>query len=109
MPKSSLDTVEFVMALEEEAFALSEPQLSLVKRIWLDGPDYFGWVPPDESGAWPERVLVLGREGNKVLFNAGPKDAFGVGCLSHERIVGNARVYPSLARALYAFTAHRCA
>jgi len=100
--------VEFLMALKKGAFSLTEPQFSLAKRIWVNEPSFFVWSPPDDSGSWPEKVLVVGCEGRKVLFNAGPKEAFGVGCLSETRTISNARVYPSLSRALHAFPAHVC-
>jgi hypothetical protein len=105
----SLDTVELVMALEEEGVLvdLSESQLALLKRVSCS-PRNYSWVPPDKVHVWPEKVLVIGRDGSKVLFHAGLANAFGVGCIGPDTIVGAARVYPSLSRALFAFTSHRC-
>jgi hypothetical protein len=105
----SLDTVELVMALEDEGglVDLSEPQLALLKRISCS-PRNFAWVPPDQSGAWAEKVRVIGRDGRKVLFHAGLPKAYGVGCMLPDKIIRGARVYPSLSRAMFAFSSHQC-
>jgi hypothetical protein len=104
----SLDTVELVMALEEGALAdLPQAEMATLKRISC-APRNFPWKAPDTRGAWPESVLVIGREGKKVLFHAGLPNAFGVGCVSAKEMIDNARVFPSLSRALFAFPAHHC-
>ena len=104
----SLDTVELVMALEDGALAdLSKAEMAALKRISC-APRNLPWKAPDTTGAWPQSVLVIGREGEKVLFHAGLPDAFGIGCVSAKKVIDNARVFPSLSRALFAFPAHRC-
>jgi hypothetical protein len=107
----SLDTVELAMALEELEEGGSDLELSTSESEAMEqllcSPCRLSWSPPDDSAAWPEKVLVFGRQDLRVLFHAGLPNAFGVGCLSNN-VVFKSCVYPSLSRALFAFRSHTC-
>lgn len=82
---------------------IPEQQAEILRRIQCS-PKLVLWTPPQGPGIWPKMVTVFGRKDQLVLFHAGLKTAFGVGKLRDEAILPSARVYPSLARALFAFS-----
>lgn len=103
----SLDLVELMMMLEEGNFGeLSEKQASLIKQIACPVKE-FAWQTPDDSRDWPAKVVVFGKQENRVLFHTQVEQLFGMGCLSKATVV-NVRLYQSLSRALFAFPEHHC-
>jgi hypothetical protein len=104
----SLDTVELIMALEEIDMDLSEfeeAELSLLLRIQCGAYDAC-WIPPEAQGSWPATVRIFGQDGQRVLFAVARR--VGVGCRKASGLVDAARLYPSLQRALFAFSRHDC-
>ena len=103
----SLDTVAFLMGLEEDGVELSEQESAQLKQIF-SAPANFRWSPPDSRLLWPDEVVVFGLSEQRVLFRVALGGKYGVGCMSQLGRVENTRVYASLSRALFAFPNHEC-
>ena len=102
----SLDSSEMQMALEENGLRAPDARHeSLVRRIRCN-PEELTWVPPDHRSPRPQRVLVVGRADDAVLFYCGIEEIFGVGKLDERRRIGQVRIFRSLSRALFEFQSH---
>jgi hypothetical protein len=112
----SLDTIQAIIELEEAlGVNLREDAEQLLGLTQDDREFLFAhvcqssfeeWQPPDTNDSWPARVRVIVRDDDVVLFVIRVGMIFGLGRLSSSGPIRDVRVYPSLARASYAFRRH---
>ena len=104
----SLETVEFVLAIEQDGLELSERESAQLAHLCCD-PTKVTWLPPDPSMSWPGQVLVFASFEQKVLFRIGEDSKYGVGFASQSGRIEGVCVYGSLSRALFALASDECA
>ena len=112
----SLDMVELAMDLEEKGVVLDE-EIDLTELSSAEGallleiacpPYHARWLAPEPEEGWPSTVRVLGERDRTVLFAVDEYEGFGVGCAGTNGVIDDARIYPSLRRALFAVTRQLC-
>jgi hypothetical protein len=112
----SLDTIQAILELEEALGINFRDDTEQLLGLTQDDREFLfahvgqssfeEWERPDTNDSWPARVRIFARDGDVVLFAIGDGTIFGVGRLSSSGPIRDVRVYPSLARALYAFRRH---
>jgi hypothetical protein len=109
---NSLDTVELVMAFEEEFGTEIPDDLPLdgdMARLLLEGLLNSFEAPWQQADAPQSTIVVrvIAQSGKQTLFAMPDRVRFGVGRLDPQGFIVDAQVYPSLKRALFTFVRTR--